>query len=494
MTGTSTPQPSNLAGRPSTPSHRTWGERLLLMFGVVATVLSVLAASVLAWGLDQFDAIETVAIASVEKAASGEPANWLLVGTDSREGINPDDPNAGAFIGGDPSELPSGKRTDTMMIARVDPKGQTIDLLSIPRDLYVPIAGGGEGRINTAFNAENGEQRLVDTIESYLGFEINHYAEVNFVGFQDIVNELGGVSMWFDKPMRDGNSGLNIQNAGCQRLQGFEALAFARSRKLEYFQDGSWQSDPTGDLGRTTRQQYFLRRVVDTTAAQVDITSLGKIKSIVSVGGQNLVIDQAVEPGDLLQLAKTFADLGGDQIVGHSLPVFDFRTADNAAVLGMQVDEAQPILDIFRGLVVRDPTTEAPAEPIVLMAQVLNASGVDGAAGSVSTGLADLGFEMQVPGNAEARGDTIVRYPSAQAAGAAELISRLAADPVVEIDDGLESVVLTLGSDFAGLADTQRAVTPLDGTPVPPVDATATTEPPQVGVVPQATPEGTDCA
>jgi len=495
--------------RPVRPKRlrRTWVERILVSFGVVATTACLLAAGVMAWALQKFEAIETVDIASVQEAVAGEPSNWLLVGTDSREGIDGDDPNAGVFIGGDPADLPSGKRTDTMIIARVDPGGQTIDLLSIPRDLQVPIAGtGGEARINTAFNSENGEQRLVDTIESYFGFEINHYAEVNFVGFQDVVDELGGVPIWFDRPMRDFNSGLNIPNAGCRVLNGFEALAFARSRPPQNVADGQWQTDPTGDLGRTSRQQYFLRRVVDTAAAQIDLTSLGKVNSLISVGGSNLVIDQGVEPGDLLGLAQTFSE-AGDRIVGHSLPVFDFRTPAGAAVLGLELDQAQPILDIFRGLT---PSAAAPLEeavageegsapttttaPLARNVEVLNGSGVAGQAGQTASGLEAEGFTVETGDAPERLAGTIVRYPSSLAPVASELISFLASDPDIEIDDTLGGVVLITGSDFVGLAAAQRPLTPLGttATTTPPTTAPPVTAAP--GIVPEASPEGTACS
>ncbi len=494
--------------KPARPRRlrRTWLERILVSVGVITTTMCLLAAGVMAWALQQFEAIETVEIASIEEAVDGEPSNWLLVGTDSREGIDADDPNAGVFIGGDPSELPTGKRTDTMIIARVDPSDQTIDLLSIPRDLQVPIAGsGGEARINTAFNAENGEQRLVDTIESYFGFQINHYAEVNFVGFQDVVDELGGVPIWFDRPMRDFNSGLNVANAGCRVLDGFEALAFARSRHLQYFADGQWQSDPTGDLGRTSRQQYFLRRVVDTAAAQVDLTSLGKINSLISVGGSNLVIDGGVEPGDLLGLAQTFSE-AGDRIVGHSLPVFDFRTDAGAAVLGLEVEQAQPILDIFRGLAPSaaavagtaegsiEGATTTTAAPLALNVQVLNGSGTAGQAGQTASGLEAEGFTAEASDAPERLAATVVRYPSSLATVAAQLISLLATDPEVEIDETLGGVVLITGSDFLGLAAEQRPQPALATTTT---TAPATTAPPTTaapGIVPEASPEGTACS
>ena len=494
--------------RPVRPRRlrRTWVERILVSFGVIATTVCLLVAGVMAWALQKFEAIERVEIDSVQEAVAGEPSNWLLVGTDSREGIDSDDPNAGVFIGGDPSELPTGKRTDTMIIARVDPSDQTIDLLSIPRDLYVPIAGtGGEARINTAFNAENGEERLVDTIEAYFGFEINHYAEVNFVGFQDVVDELGGVPIWFDRPMRDFNSGLNVPNAGCRVLDGFQALAFARSRHLQYFADGQWQSDPTGDLGRTSRQQYFLRRVVDTAAAQVDLTSLGKINSLISVGGSNLVIDQGVEPGDLLGLAQTFSE-AGDRIVGHSLPVFDFRTNAGAAVLGLDLEQAQPILDIYRGLAPSPAAVGDPAEgstegesptttaPVALVARVLNGSGTAGQAGQTASGLEAEGFTVEAGDAPERLAATVVRYPSSLAPAAAQLISLLATDPDVEIDETLGEVVLTTGSDFLGLAAEQRPLIPLGSTAT---TAPATTAPPTTaapGIVPEQSPEGTACS
>lgn len=484
-------------------ARRTWAERALVTFGVIATTGCLLAAGVMAWALRQFEAIETVDIASVEEALDGEPSNWLLVGTDSREGIDAGDAGADVFLGGDPSQLPTGKRTDTMIIARVDPAGKTIDLLSIPRDLQVPIAGtGGDARINTAFNTENGEERLVDTIESYFGFQINHYAEVNFVGFQDVVDELGGVPMWFDRPMRDFNSGLNVPNAGCRVLSGFEALAFARSRHLQYFADGQWQSDPTGDLGRTSRQQYFLRRVVDTAAAQIDLTSLRKVNSLISVGGSNLVIDQGVEPGDLLGLAQTFADAGSERIVGHSLPVFDFRTNAGAAVLGLEVEQAQPTLDIFRGLAPSAvPPLEAAPEaddaptttvPVTLNVEVLNGSGVAGQAGQTASGLEAEGFTVVTGDAPEARTTTIVRYPSVLAPVAAELISLLATDPELEIDDSLTQVVLVTGSDFLGLAAAQRPVSDLATTATSAPAAPPSTEAP--GIVPEASPEGTACS
>ncbi len=452
--------------------------------------MCLLTAGVLAWGLDKFANVTKVDIAGVDAAAAGQPSNWLLVGTDSREGLDPNDPANGVFLG---EGKPEGKRTDTMIVARINPEIGRIDLLSVPRDLYVPLSGGGEGRINSAFNGEGGEQRLVDTIETYFGFEINHYAEVNFVGFQDIVEGLGGVHIWFDTPMRDTGSGLNIPNAGCQLLDGYQALAFVRGRHTEYFADGTWHTDQTGDLGRSSRQQYFIRRVADTTLQKVNIAELGTLNNVLDIGGRNLTIDGGAEPGSLLELAKAFGSISGEQIVGHSLPVYDFRTTEGAAVLGLERDLAEPTLSIFRGV---DPAV-VTAPPVPVVYRVSNGSRTPGQASEAAKAMSVVGMNVENIDNGATTDRTIVRYPSSMAAGAAKLGTYLVSGPAYEIDETLTEVVLITGSDYAGLLETPRESVDL---PVPPttvapaepvpVDTTPTTV---VGVVPGPTPEGTEC-
>lgn len=468
---------------------RSWGQRFLLTVGVVATSTSLLAAGVLAWGAEKFDQIPTVSISSVEQAESGEPANWLLVGSDSREGIDPNDPNAGIFLG----EEVGGKRTDSIIIARVDPAHERIDLLSIPRDLYVPISGtGGSDRINTAFNGDDGPSRLVDTIEDNFDIEINHYAEVNFVGFQDVVDSLDGVPMWFDKPMRDDGSGLDISVAGCHVLDGFQALAFARSRHLQFFENGAWNEDPTGDLGRTSRQQYFLRRLVDTAASKVDITELPTINNLLDTGGKNLTLDEGVEPSDLLRLGQTFANLGGDQINGHALPVENYRTSDGKAVLRLFEDEAQPTLDIFRGVLPADQSATTVA-PLVLEAAVLNGSSVAGQAQKAADRASAAGFAITAVGNAEQSIElTTIRFDSASREVAEALAESLGFAPLLEEDSTTIGVTLVTGSDYGSKVST---VAPAQQTTTTAADAAAAVPASQstVGVVPEASPEGTAC-
>ncbi|MCP3992964.1 MAG: LCP family protein [Actinomycetia bacterium] len=466
---------------------------------IVGLVVSALG---LTWGLRRFQDISFLDVPGVEGASDGQPVNWLLVGSDSREGIDPNDPNAAVFIG----EEVAGKRTDTIMVARVDRSRQTIDLLSVPRDLWVPIAGtGNNGRVNSAFNGDGGEARLVATVESFLGIEINNYAEVNFVGFQAVIDSLGGVPLWFDTPVRDVKSGLDISTAGCHSLDGFSALAFARSRSLEYFDGGRWRTDPTGDLGRTARQQYLLTRLAQTASARLDPTDLSTIDRVVKAGGQNLIIDDGAGAGELLGLAKTFASVGGGGITRHALPVSGFRTSGGAAVLALDEAGAQPTLDIFRGLVEPPPEVLADDVPQVarnsFMVDVQNGARVAGIARSTSDELAVAGFVIGDIANAETVDQTTILYPSSLSAAAQTLGASLATSPTYEIDEGLTRVVLIIGPDYSGLAGTgtQVAAPTAESAPTTtgaaPVEAAAGQVPAanEVGLVPTGPPPGTVC-
>lgn len=349
------PQPGSPTTPPPVRRHRRRRRsRAATALALVALGLVLLLLLGAAWGVRRYRQFDFVDIAGVEPPASG-PTNWLLVGLDSREGVEASDPNSGAFLGAD---VIAGARTDTMMVARVDPATSGVELLSIPRDLWVPIVGEGEnGRINGAFNGPGGRERLVATVESALQINIHHYAEVNFIGFQEMVEALGGVPLWFDNPMRDAATGLNVIDSGCHVLNGPQALAFARSRQAETLVDGEWQYDPTGDLGRTARQRYFLTQVAGVASDRLTPLGVVSIDRLVAASADSMVIEDGAGLGDLARLARTFAR-GGD-VTAHSLPVSDLVTSGGAQVLELNEAEAQATLGLFR------TPGEAPPEPVL---------------------------------------------------------------------------------------------------------------------------------
>ena len=146
-----------------------------------------------------------------------------------------------------------------MMVVHIDPGKRTGVLVSFPRDLWVPIPGHGTNKINAAF-AFGGPQLAIETIKQDFDIPISHYLEVDFAGFRDIVNAIGSVPIYFPTPARDHNTGLIIPHApDATTSTATQALAYVRSRYYEYTQNGQWQYDPTSDLGRIERQQYFIR-------------------------------------------------------------------------------------------------------------------------------------------------------------------------------------------------------------------------------------------
>ncbi len=228
---------------------------------LVGIVLLVVGGLGVGWWA--FNKIEKVEVADVLSPPSPNGMNILVVGTDSREGIEADAENADAFLGGGFSDA-GPSRTDTMMILRIDDDGQT--LLSIPRDLWVrnPVTGEN-GRINAVY--QSGRPALIQAVQG-LGIPVHHYMEINFVSFAGLVDAVGGIEIDFPHPARDTNSGLDVPEAGTRTLDGVEALAYVRSRYYTELIDGEWVSDPTADLGRVTRQRAFvsalLRKVAGT--------------------------------------------------------------------------------------------------------------------------------------------------------------------------------------------------------------------------------------
>ena len=341
-----------------TPRRRLW-KTLKAVAGLVL-VLAVVAAGLVAWGLRQFQQLETVDVAGVDPEPVDGAVNWLLVGTDSRDGITSADTNAGAFLG----EEVTGNRTDTVMVARINREIGSVDLLSVPRDLWVEVPGAGPGRINGAFNTgpgEDGRARLVATVESALGIGIDHYAEVDFVGFRRMVDVLEGVPVWFEHPARDAGSGLDIVARGCHVLDGDQALALARARTYEEQVDGQWRTDPTGDLGRTVRQRLVLARLGAAVSARSTMDTLGIVDDVLDVAADSVVLEDGAGPGDLIGLIRTVAGAGGGGVVGHSLPVVDRRTSGGALVLELQPNEADAVLAVFRD--------GEPAGPVAALAE-----------------------------------------------------------------------------------------------------------------------------
>ena len=321
---------------------RTWPQRLLLSLNIFVVFACLLAAGGLAWAYNQASALPRIDVGSSLQAASapGEAMNILLVGIDDGMGLAEGDP----VLRGRSKSL----NTDTIMILRVEPKTQQASLLSLPRDLWVNIAGGGQGRINSAL-ALGGPERLIQTINQDFGIPINHYAMVDFQGFESLVKAVNGVPVYFNFPSRDQATGLFQYDVGCQTLNSEQALAFARSRHFEISRDNmrTWQEDPTSDFGRVTRQQQFIRAALKKAVAQ-GVRNPFVLKEFLDIAKKSVTLDTEFTVQELVDLGSQFRTFDPDALVSFT-PVATGMIVGAASVLELNVAASQPIFDVFRG-------------------------------------------------------------------------------------------------------------------------------------------------
>ncbi len=431
---------------PSPLSLRAFGQRVLVAF-VVCTIL-VGAVWVAVWhAVDAKVAqIRTVPFAPGLLSKGG---NYLFIGSDTRAFVK--SKIDAEHFGSAASQ--TGHRSDTMMVAHLDPGKKTGVLVSFPRDLWVNIPGHGDSKINAAF-ADGGPELAVKTIEQDFGIPISHYLEVDFSGFRDIVNAIGSVPVYFPTPARDKYSGLAISTKGCHNLNGDQALAYVRSRYYQYLSHGEWQNDPLSDLGRIKRQQYFIR-----TLAQAAIHSLVthplNINEVADKSVASLTRDKGLKTSDLLALVRAFRSTDQTAFPMYTLPATNgYR--DSESVLLLDEAQAAPTLARLRG---QGPPGSIPKiSPTTVRVTVENGSGVSGAAGSALAQLQSKGFHAASPASDADRSNysvTEVRYaPGAEKKaklvlaflGGAGKLTALRSAPT-----GAD-VVVVLGQDFAHVA------------------------------------------
>jgi polyisoprenyl-teichoic acid--peptidoglycan teichoic acid transferase len=443
--------------RHARPRTRTWPRRVLIGLNIFIAFCLVATASgygYLRWRFGQIDKIDLGSILrNSGEDDPGQPMNVLLVGSDTRENVTEEEEKK--F--GTATDV-GGKHSDTIMVLHADPRAEKAAILSIPRDLYVTIAGTGrKDRINTAIQSADGERRLIATIREELGIHIDHYAEVDFYGFRGIVDSVGGVTIPFTSPARDRVTGLNVPKPGCVELDGDQALAYARSRHYQSYESGRWRTDPTGDLGRISRQQNFIRRMMKQAIAQ-GIRNPLKANSMVSTATEYVKIDSTLSTADIRRLAGRFKSLAPEAVDMLSLPVTATRIkATGASVLLLEEPEAQELIDRFNGVnqEVTAPTALPKVIPGTIRVRVLNGSGVGGQATKASTGLQRAGFAVSGTGDAPSFEYTrsLVRYGTGQREKALVLQAYVEGGAQIVEDRKLVGgdLQLVTGSTFVGV-------------------------------------------
>jgi LCP family protein required for cell wall assembly len=305
-------------------------KRLLIVLGSLLGIVILLVAGVFVYARWRFDQIPKVHVAGLTPRVGNDPFTVLLVGSDSRSFVS-DAAQASQFGS---KAATSGQRSDVIILARVVPALDEVKLMSIPRDTYVDIPGdvpnvSGDNRINTAF--DSGPTLLVQTIEKSFHLQINDYAEVNFPGFQGMVDAVGGIGLDFTYPVRDAYSDLSITTTGCQLVNGTQALALVRSRHLYYYENGSWQEDYGSDWSRIQRQDAFFRALLP--KLRTITTNPGALNSFLGSATKNVAIDETVSEGELLGLARNFSGLSSSHFNSETLPTVPFTNSAGEDVL-----------------------------------------------------------------------------------------------------------------------------------------------------------------
>ncbi len=275
-----------------------------------------------------------------ERPAEARGHTYLLVGSDSREGLTKAQEKelaTGDF---------AGKRTDSIILVHYPSSDGKPVLVSLPRDSYVPIPGHGSNKINAAY-AFGGANLLVATVEQATGIRLDGYLEIGFGGFASVVNSLGGVDICVKMRMNDPKAGINLKK-GCQLLDGKNSLGYVRAR----------YSDPRGDLGRAERQREFLGAVMRKAATPGTVLNPFRYWTFTHAAAAGVLIGEDTSLLDVTRVLRAMRAVSSDQALSLVVPVSDINYQTNA---GSSVKwDAARAAALFEALRKDTPLTVAP--------------------------------------------------------------------------------------------------------------------------------------
>ncbi len=238
--------------------------------------------------------------------------NYLLVGSDSREGLTAAQRKQYA------TGKAAGRRTDSIILVHVPQSGGKPALISLPRDSYVPIPGHGSNKINAAF-AFGGPNLLVETVEQVTDLHIDGYVEIGFAGFASVVDSVGGVDICVPFRMKDPKAGIDLKK-GCQSLDGKNALGFVRAR----------YSDPRGDIGRAERQRQFLAAIMKKALTPSTVLIPTRYWGFSHAAAQGLIVGEDTSLRDASRVLLAMRAVSNGQGLSLVVPLSNLNLQTNA--------------------------------------------------------------------------------------------------------------------------------------------------------------------
>jgi LCP family protein required for cell wall assembly len=355
------------------------------------------------------------------------PMNVLVLGSDRRPG--------------DSSE---GQRADTIALLHVDFKASKAILVNVPRDLRVKAPDGQFVKINSFYN--QGPTAMVQAVNSFTGLPIDHYVEVNFTGFRNIVDTLGGVRIRFSRSVDDPDSGLNVP-AGCVTLGGNQALAFVRVRHVD------------SDYGRIARQQFFAQLVMKQVLSAGTLLNPLKVIHLVNVGAGNVTTDNGLGAGTMQKLALQLRDFTAKTVDFRVVPSQPQDIQGMAFVIPYAGQSAALFDAIKNGATLPDYGKQTSAiSPSSVSATVLNGTTTPGITAQAQTELQAAGYVVAATGPGGSAADatsypaTVVYYTAGnvdKASLVAQVYGEAQVQPLPPQIHAGSDVVVVLGQDYA---------------------------------------------
>ncbi len=468
------PEPEQPQGQPVTrlqAKKLRKHNRARLAGKIIAVVVAILIFGVtgVAWGAKAWvnskfqliDALNENSAAIRNAAGQQGDQNFLLVGSDTRIGESSAD-NAGTV------KDAGGARADTVMVAHIPADRKRVIVVSFPRDLEVarpscqrwnPKTGQysttrsppqPQVKLNSVYSV-GGPKCLTDMVQSLSGLKINHFAGIDFGGFKDMVDAVGGVQVCTTKPLKDTVLGTVLPRSGKQSISGTQALNYVRARHVI--------GDPTSDYGRMQRQQRFLSSLLRKVLSHDVLLAPGKLSNFInafakSTFGQNLDVDQ------LLTLAQSMQGISSGKVTFVTVPTTGYansrgnevlRTADNRALFDSIINgTALPGAKPAPSPQAQSKPTPTKVDPKRVKIQVLNAGNTtNGIAKGTADTLAKQGFQVMQTQNAPSKvAHTTIKY-AADAADRAKVLAAAVPGATLQQDPSAEgAVILLIGPEF----------------------------------------------
>ncbi|MFI9812385.1 LCP family protein [Saccharothrix variisporea] len=414
-----------------------------------------------------------------ERPADGS-IDILMVGMDARTDAkgNPlpqhilDELQAG-------DESAGGLNTDTIILMHIPNDTGKAVAVSFPRDSYVKIAGGnGRHKINSAYgygknasvaalqkkgvtdqvqveqeSKQAGAKNLIQTIQDLTGVTIDHYAEINLVGFYDITKAVGGVDVCLNQATEDDYSGANFAK-GPQTIQGKEALSFVRQR----------YGLLRGDLDRIVRQQVFMAGLAKKMLSAGTLSDPGKLRSMIEALTKSIVLDKG---WDVFKFATQMKDLSGGNIEFETIPTGnpELHTPEDGTAIEINESEVKRFFKNLGKPATGTSSTTPSVDPATVTVEVRNASNTGGLAARVLDALVAKGFVSGGAANADApMTKSVVRYGKGGEAGAQAVADALGGLDVEQDDDiPTGHARVFVAGDYSGPGTQGLAGTPLLG-------------------------------